>query len=212
MAVHDCRVARHWHHLRTDPRASELEDRSDHDAEGEQRPIGHRLPPEQGALAARRGRSGAGARPADRLGAADPHRDGARPRRPWIRFAQRADDADVADGPAVREGRSRRRSSCATASSVCAPCRAWSSASATCCVPLAGRLRPAVPHRRPAAADGSVPRRRRLDDGVARLLRGVQDPGEAAAARSTSATTAHAPPVVIINEAMAKQFWPKAIR
>ena len=45
-----------------------------------------------------------------------------------------------------------------------------------------GRLRPAVPDRRPAARrrqPGAVPRRRRLDDGLTRLLRGLQDPREA---------------------------------
>ena len=57
-------------------------------------------------------------------------------------------------------------------------------ASATCCVPLQGGY--GLPFRivgRPLAADsqGPYPRRRRLDDGLARLLRGVQDSGEARA-------------------------------
>ncbi len=52
-------------------------------------------------------------------------------------------------------------------------------ASATCCVPLQGGLRPAVHDRRTTAAMTVLSWRRRLDHGVARFLRGVQDPGQA---------------------------------
>ena len=55
-------------------------------------------------------------------------------------------------------------------------------ASATCCVPLkAATACPSSSSGRPVAGAGAVPRRRRLDDGVAGLLRGLQDPGEARA-------------------------------
>ena len=73
----------HGHPLRPDPGAAELEDRSDDDAQGEQRPVGHRVPAEQGALGPGRRRGRAGAGPADRLGAAHSH--GRRARRASIR-------------------------------------------------------------------------------------------------------------------------------
>ena len=69
------------HHLRLIPGAAELEDGSDDDAEGERGTIRHRLPAEQGALGPGRRRGRARARAADRVGAADPHRCRARPRR-----------------------------------------------------------------------------------------------------------------------------------
>ena len=86
-------------------------------------------------------------------------------------------------------------------------------ASATCCVPLEGGYGLPFRHRRPAAREGPVPRRRRLADRLARLLRGLQDSDQARPRASPSATMRRRRRVVIINEAMAKQFWPdKAIR
>ena len=95
------RVAGHRRRVRPDPGAAKLEDRSDHHAQGEQRPLGHRLPAEQGAIdpGGDRGRARAGA--ADRLGPADPHGDRADARRSRLRRHQRADDADVADRAAL---------------------------------------------------------------------------------------------------------------
>ena len=90
------------------PGAAELEDRSHDDAQGEQRAIGHGLPAEQGALDPGGHRSRARAGAADRLGAADPHRGRARARRSRLRREQRADDADVADRPALPECAGRR--------------------------------------------------------------------------------------------------------
>ena len=55
--------------LRPDPGAAELEDRPDLDAQGDRRPLGHRLPPEQDALDPGGRRGGAGADAAGRLGA-----------------------------------------------------------------------------------------------------------------------------------------------
>ncbi len=106
--LHDRDLARHGHPVRPDSRAAKLEDEPDDDAEGKQRTIGHRVPPEQGAIRPGGGRGCAGAGAADRFRAADPHRNGARAGRSGLRHAQRADDADVAQGRAVREGRSRR--------------------------------------------------------------------------------------------------------
>ena len=106
------------------PGAAELEDRPDDDAQGEQRPLGHRLPAEQGALDARRHRSRARAvlligsalliRTAVALGRVDPGFDA----------TQRADDADVAHRAAVLRSPKASSRWCATASSGCAPCRA----------------------------------------------------------------------------------------
>jgi hypothetical protein len=77
--------------------------------------------------------------------------------------------------------------------------------------PARGRLRPAVRHRRPAAAGAeSVPRRRIVGDRVGAVLRGVRHSRQARPRRSTSATIG-SPPVVVISEAMAKQYWKDAI-
>ena len=76
--LHDRGVAADRHHLRTHSRASELEDGSDDDAEGERGTVGHGLPAEQGAFGAGRRRGRAGTRAADRFGAPDP--DGGRAR------------------------------------------------------------------------------------------------------------------------------------
>ena len=107
--VHARGVDRHRHPVRPDPRAAGLARRSQLHAEGERRPLGHRLPSEQGALGARGDRSRARAHPARRLRAADSHVARAPRRRSRLRHDQRADDEDVADGAALP--RSRRTSS-----------------------------------------------------------------------------------------------------
>ena len=71
--------------------------RSEPDAQGEQQPLGQRLPPEQGALDPRRRRGRARARAAGRRVAAHPIVHGAARRESRVRRAQRPDDADVAD-------------------------------------------------------------------------------------------------------------------
>ena len=82
-------------------------------------------------------------------------------------------------GPRFQERAGRRADGRGTASSGCRRCPA-SSRPAPPAACRSRRLRPALHHRRPAAAGaGSLPRRRRLDDGVAGLLRGLQDPGQA---------------------------------
>ncbi len=86
-ALHPRRVARHGHPLRPDSRASGLAGRPQLHAQGERGPLRHRLPAEQGALAARRHRSRAGAHPAHRLRAPDSHGGGARPGRSRLRRA-----------------------------------------------------------------------------------------------------------------------------
>ena len=173
------------------------------DAQGERRAVGHRVPAEQGALGPGRDRSRAGAHPARRLGAADPHRR--RARRASIpgfdahnvltmRMSLTGPRFQKSEGveQLVRDGVERLRAVPGVAS-----------ASATCCVPLEGGYGlPFVIVGRPLRR--AVPRRRRLDDGLARLLRGLQDPGASAGAPSPSATTATRRRVVIINEAMAQ--------
>ena len=67
------------------PGPAKLEGRSDHNAQGEQRAIGHRVPAEQGSFGSGRHRSGAGARAADRIGAADSNRPRAVARRSRLR-------------------------------------------------------------------------------------------------------------------------------
>ena len=125
---------------------------------------------------------------------------------PGFDSAQRPDHADVADRTALSEDRrrradgSRRRRTAARAAGRRGRQRHLLRAAA-------GRLWPSVHHRRAAAAAGPVSRRRRLVDGVARILRGVQDSGEARPL-FTLRDDGAAPPVVVINEAMAKQFWP----
>ena len=61
----------------------------------------------------------------------------------------------------------------------------------------------------PAARRRAIPRRRRMDDRVARLLRGVQDPGEARADVQRARRQPRARRWSIINEAMARRYWPK---
>ena len=83
-------------------------------------------------------------------------------------------------------------------------------ASATCCVPLEGGYGlPFIIVGRPLT-ERAVPRRRRLADGVAGLLRGVQDPGEARPDVHRARHDERRRRSSIINEAMAKQFWPKS--
>ena len=82
-------------------------------------------------------------------------------------------------------------------------------ASATCCVPLEGGYGlPFTIVGRPAGA-GAVPWRRRLADGRRPATSRSSRSRSSTAARSPIATRAHRTPVVIINEAMARQYWPK---
>ena len=106
---------------------------------------------------------------------------------PGLRRVQRADDADVADRTAVQTSAAvellvrnavERLARCPASRRERHLLRA-----------ARGRLRPAVQHRRPPARR-PVPRRRRLADRVARLLRGVPDSRSCAAGRSRTATTA----------------------
>ena len=82
-------------------------------------------------------------------------------------------------------------------------------ASATCCVPLAGRLRSAVLDRRPAARrtgrSTAAAAWMTVSPGYFDVFKIPVKRGRAFNDRDDAA----APPVVVINEAMARQFWPK---
>ena len=80
-------------------------------------------------------------------------------------------------------------------------------AAATCCVPLQGGFGlPFVIAGRPLT-DGPFHGGGGMDQHHAGLLRRLQDPGEARARISPIATTAWRPPVVIVNEAFANEFF-----
>ena len=162
------------------PALQALARRSQRHAQGEQRPLRHRLPAEQDALGPRRrrGRAGAGAaRSARRCSIRTAV--ALRTRRSRLRRHERADDADVDDRAAFpelgrrRAGGARRRRAAAGAPRrrrARAPPAACRSKAATACrsSSSAGRCRA-----------GAVPWRRRLAHGLAGLLRGLQDPGQA---------------------------------
>ena len=57
-------------------------------------------------------------------------------------------------------------------------------------------------------ADGPVPRRRRLDDGVAGLLRGVQDPGQARPVVQRARQRRRRRPWSSSTRRWRRQFWP----
>ncbi len=178
LAVHDGRLGRHRHRVRPHPRAAQLEDRPRHDAQGRRRTVGHRLAAEPHARRAGRRRSRARARPPDRLRASDPDVRRAHACRSRVRCDERVDDADVAHGEGIRTGRSgraarahRRRSASRDAR------RRERQRHVLRAAP--GRLRARIHHRRTAARERTRARRRRLDDGLARLFRGLQDPGQA---------------------------------
>jgi putative ABC transport system permease protein len=101
--VHAAGLGRHRHPVRAAPRAPEFAHRSERDAQGERRPIRHRLPPEQSAVLPRRDRGVAGHRAPHRIGAADSHVARARSRRARLRRESSADHADVADRAALSE-------------------------------------------------------------------------------------------------------------
>ena len=141
-----------------------------------------------------------GAGPADshlrRAGAVDPGFDS----------AQRADDADVAQWPRfvtadgvdrlIRDGVERLGA-----------LPGVELASATCCVPLAGRLWAAADIVGRPLTNGPVSRRRRMghrSPGYFDVFKIPVKRGRVFNERDDKA----APPVVVINEAMAKQFWP----
>ncbi len=116
--------ARHRHRLRPDPGAFRVSCRSHDHAQGGERPIRQRIPPEQGAFAAGRRRGCAGADAAGRIGPAHSHARWRWRGRAGLRPDTRSDDADVADGPASRNPKMSNGWS-ETASSVSARCRAW---------------------------------------------------------------------------------------
>ena len=173
-------VARHRPDLRIDPGDSKRKDRPDDDAEGNRRTLRHRLPAEQDALDSRGHGSRARADAAGRIGAADSVGDRVGPRRAGLRCQQRADDADVAHRAAIRLGAGGRPDDSERHR---APARRAGRRQRGGHVLRAapGRFRPAVRDRRPAADRWTVPRRRRVDQHHAGLLRRVQDPGEARA-------------------------------
>ena len=160
--------------VRPDSRPPGLSRRPDRHGQGKRRPLRHRFPAEQDALAPGRGGSRHGAGAAGRIGPAGPHRGRPPHRRSRVRRDQRADDADVDERPALpevggcRAGRPGRRGPHAghprRGGRQCHLLRA-----------PRGRLRAPVRHRGTAAQRRTVPRRRRVDDRVGRLLRRVQD-------------------------------------
>jgi hypothetical protein len=199
--------ARHGHPLRPDPRAPRVAGGSQLDAQGEREPRRHRAPPEQDALDPRRRGSGDRAGPGDRLGAARAHRRRAAHCQSRLRSVQRADDADVDDGGAVPEvGRRRAERPRGRREDSRDPGRG--AGQRHLLRAARGWLRPAV-HRRGAAPDrGAVPRRWGLEDvsaGYFEVFRMPVKRGRTFNERDTKSS----PPVCVINEAMAKRFWPK---
>ncbi len=205
--VHARGVDRHGHPVRPDPRAARLARRSQLHAEGKRRPLRHRLPSEQGALGARGDRSRARAHPRSigsallirtslALRSVDPGFDanGVLTMRMSLtgpRF-QKSENVELM----VRDGveRLRRIPGVVTAS-------------ATCCVPLEGGYGlPFIivgrPLEGPAHGGGgwitSSP-------GFFDVYKIPIKRGRAFSDRDTASS----PAVVIINEAMAKQYWPK---
>ena len=168
--LHACRLAGHGHSVRPLPGVSERTYGSDDHAQGEQRAVGHRVPAEQGAVHPRGHRGGAGADSPRRIGAAHPHGGCAGERRSRVRRAQRADDADVVHGSALRQIRERRagdpRRRRPPAQS---PRRGLGERDVLRAA--SGGLRPRVRDPRPsAAARRAGPRRRRVEDRIAGLL------------------------------------------
>ena len=104
--------------------------------------------------------------------------------------AQHPDHANVADRAALPDRPPASSRWCATASSVCARCpESRSPAPRAAC-----RCRVATACRSPSSGGrwptGTVPRRRRLVHGLAGILRGVQDSGQARPLVQRCATTA----------------------
>ena len=176
--LHAGRVDRDRRDLRPDSRAPRVAHRSQRHAQREQRPLRHWLPSEQDAIGARGRRGGAGAGAARGVGAARSDGGRAQDRRSRVRRHERAHDAHVDERPALREvaGRGRRGARRRGADQGAAR---RGRGERHVLRPARGRLRPAVHHRRTEAGTGPVPRRRRLADRVAGLLRGLPDPGEA---------------------------------
>ena len=106
--VHGGRVARDRPRVRSLSCVRSIARRSERDAQGERRPIGQRVPPEQGAVDPGGRGSCAGARPARRRITADPIVHGAACGEPGICPAQRPDDANVGDGSEVHDERGSR--------------------------------------------------------------------------------------------------------
>ena len=203
--VHGRRVAGDGHPVRTDPGTAKLEDRSHLDVEGNRWPLRHRLPPEQDALHPGGRRSRARPDAAGRLGVVDSIGGRAVAGESRLRRQQRADDADVGDGAAVRlgagggsDGAQRHRSAAGAAGVV--------AASSTCCVPLQGG------YGLPFVISG-----RPLTDGPfhgggqwINVTPGYFDVFKIPVKRGrdfTDRDDSVAPPVVIINEAMANEFF-----
>ena len=112
------------------------------------------------------------------IGAARAHGGRAPDGESRVRRDQRAHHAHVDVGAALQAVGSRRAGGAAGRRAAAGAARRRARERDLLRAPR-GRLRPAVRHRRPAADRRPVPRRRRVADGVAWLLRGVQDPGAA---------------------------------
>ena len=172
--VHDARLGRDRHPLRSRPRATELPRGPEHGAQRQRRPVGLGDPAQPCTLAAGGRRGRAGARAPDRLGPTGAHARRAAGGRSWVRREQRPHDADVARRDALSVLRGRRPDH---ADRHRAPHGAAGSGGRQRDVlcPARRRLWPAVPDRRPAARGRAVPRRGRMADHRPGLLRCLPD-------------------------------------
>ncbi len=206
--LHPRRLAAHRHPLRTVPRHRRLASRPQLDAQGKQQPLRHRIPPEQSPLPARHQRSLARARPAHRSRAAHPHLPRLAPRRPRLQPAQRPHHGNVPHRRPLPEDRRRRPTGRSNGRERINAIPGVEASASTCCLPLEGGF--GLPFNvvgRPLGKDPYTG-----GAGWMNTSPGYFDVFKIPILRGRDfkdSDTTGAPGVVLINESMAKKYWPK---